>query len=199
MEEKKDSDALEAVLLNELNKTKLNEKCLSSEEIAAFIEKKLENNEKKRVMEHLSYCSDCTDVYLVSLRLKKKEKKSNIIRFNRMALAASVLFMIIALGIIYKIGFEPGNSSRFYAQINAGGELNNFLLKTSRKRISDSRTMNHILGLLKKQGHNVENYKINSIQIKKSPQHSRSFFNQTIKKIEIIVENGILKINLLNK
>jgi len=118
-------------LLSASLKQAQNEECLSSEEIAVLIEGNVEANDRDRMMNHLSTCDRCYDVFLLTSGLSKQE----IVPMRRtffshpMRLAASIIIAAFSLFLFYKIVFIPGISDKPDLEVETGKEAAAPLMK----------------------------------------------------------------------
>jgi len=100
------SEKLGNALANEMVKVKPG-RCPTSEEIAALIDGKLSQENRDKILHHLSSCNFCYDTFILTSDLKRKEfkKESNpLVIFKPLALAASIIIVIFSIYLFYKGG-----------------------------------------------------------------------------------------------
>ena len=115
--------------------------CPSFEEIAALVENKLKGKRRDKIMRHLSICDKCYKIFLMSSSLidKKSTRKYHI--FHPLALAASILIVVLSIFLFYKSNIIP---------------------KTSKQLIEESKVSPPDIMISKKRGIKNENLEIKS-------------------------------------
>lgn len=91
------------------------DECVDAEVIAGLVDGALpaDNEERDKVMKHLSSCDTCYEIYMLTAGLlaeeERKEEKSNIIRlrFKPLALAATILIAVVAMYLFFKVDKIP--------------------------------------------------------------------------------------------
>jgi hypothetical protein len=91
------------------------DECVDAEVIASLVDGALpaDNQERDKVMKHLSSCDTCYEIYKLTADLlaeeERKEEKSNIIRlrFKPLALAATILIAVVAMYLFFKVDEIP--------------------------------------------------------------------------------------------
>jgi len=78
--------------------------CPTLEEIATLVEGNCSARERDHIMKHLSACKECYDTFILSSDIKDKSLKKTPLPYRPLALAASVLLVILSLFILYKSG-----------------------------------------------------------------------------------------------
>lgn len=87
--------------------------CPGPEEIAAVVEGIVSEEERDRVLKHVSGCDACYDMFLLTAQLQKKEEEENkeekhkIIFLKPLALAASLLIVAFSIYLFYRSGEIP--------------------------------------------------------------------------------------------
>lgn len=87
--------------------------CPGAEEIAAVVEGIVSDEERDRVLKHVSGCDTCYDMFLLTAQLQKqeeeesKEEKHKIIFLKPLALAASLLIVAFSIYLFYRSGEIP--------------------------------------------------------------------------------------------
>ncbi len=91
------------------------DECVDAEVIAGLVDGALpaDNEERDKVMKHLSSCDTCYEIYMLTAGLlaeeERKEEKSNIIwlRLKPLALAATILIAVVAMYLFFKVDEIP--------------------------------------------------------------------------------------------
>jgi hypothetical protein len=86
------------------------DQCPSPEDIAALVEGRITGQKKDEIMKHISSCDACRETFILAAELNKEamaplqapKERSNIIFFRPLALAASILIVVISLYIFFK-------------------------------------------------------------------------------------------------
>jgi len=86
------------------------DQCPSPEDIAALVEGRITGQKKDEIMKHISSCDTCCETFILASELHKEamaplqapKERSNIIFFRPLALAASILIVVISLYIFFK-------------------------------------------------------------------------------------------------
>lgn len=87
--------------------------CPGPEEIAAVVEGTVSDEERDRVLKHVSGCDACYDMFLLTTQLQKKEEeeskeeKHKIIFLKPLALAASLLIVAFSIYLFYRSAEIP--------------------------------------------------------------------------------------------
>lgn len=89
--------------------------CVDAEVIAGLVDGALSagNEERDKVMKHLSSCDTCYEIYMLAAGLladeERKAEKSNIIRlrYKPLALAATILIAVAAIYLFFKVDEIP--------------------------------------------------------------------------------------------
>ncbi|UCH95953.1 MAG: hypothetical protein JSV88_03660 [Candidatus Aminicenantes bacterium] len=84
--------------------------CPSPEEIAALVEGRISGEKRNKIMKHLSSCDTCYGTFMLAFELQTeaiapeeiKRKRSNVVIFRPLALAASILIVIISIYLFFK-------------------------------------------------------------------------------------------------
>ncbi|MCP4158004.1 MAG: hypothetical protein GY757_60410, partial [bacterium] len=88
------------------------DQCLEPEEIAVLVEGNVTEGERDRLLKHISACESCYDVFLLTSELQTDVpgvKKKGIIssHIRPLALAASVLVVVLSLYVFFRSGGVP--------------------------------------------------------------------------------------------
>jgi len=86
--------------------------CPSFEEIAALVENKLKGKRRDKIMRHISTCDKCYKIYLMSSSLIDKKSARKYYIFHPLALAASVVIVILSIFLFYKSDIIPKTSKQ---------------------------------------------------------------------------------------
>ncbi len=86
--------------------------CPSFEEIAALVENKLKGKRRDRIMRHLSICDKCYKIFLMSSSLIDKKSTKKYYIFHPLALAASVVIVLLSIFLFYKSNIIPKTSKQ---------------------------------------------------------------------------------------
>lgn len=100
-------DVLSASLREAGDRTDL---CLSPEDIAALVEGRITGQKKDEMMKHISSCDACCETFILAVELHKEAiaplhapiERRNIIFFRPLAVAASILIVVISLYLFFK-------------------------------------------------------------------------------------------------
>lgn len=95
------------------------EECPGPEELAALIDGHLDEEQKDQHMRHISACDRCYEAFILGSQMHKETVKRKNIVFNPLALAASVLIVILSIYIVYKSGLTPKKSEPEYPAAEA--------------------------------------------------------------------------------
>lgn len=86
--------------------------CPSFEEIAALIDKRVKGKRRDEIMKHLSCCDRCYKVFLISSHLIEKKSTRKYHIFHPMALAASILIVVLSIFLFYRSNTIPKTSKQ---------------------------------------------------------------------------------------
>ena len=86
--------------------------CPSFEEIAALIDKRVKGKRRDEIMKHLSICDKCYKIFLMSSHLIEKKSTRKYHIFHPMALAASVVIVLLSIFLFYKSNIIPKTSKQ---------------------------------------------------------------------------------------
>lgn len=181
--------------------------CPSLDVIAQLVDKQLDAEEEDRVMEHLAQCEKCSEVYIMTSRMKtaadKREKestgKSNLIMMmprHRLALAASVIVAVVSLFIVYKVMWSPGGVKPFETTIDVDAKFGKYLFDTTTDTISGSKNLGDIRRFMAEHGHQLPEKDFKECRIQWPGAGSKSFF-QPPGKIRVKWEKGVLVITVI--
>jgi hypothetical protein len=98
-----DKDKLGRMLARKLQRPE-GETCPSTEDIAALAEGSVHGAERDILLRHISACSDCYVVFSLTIEMAKFPAKKRAPIFHPVAMAASLLIIVISVFIIYKSG-----------------------------------------------------------------------------------------------
>ena len=86
--------------------------CPSFEEIAALVENKLKGKGRDKIMRHISTCDKCYKIFLMSSHLIEKKSTRKYHIFHPMALAASVVIVLLSIFLFYRSNTIPKTSKQ---------------------------------------------------------------------------------------
>lgn len=86
--------------------------CPSFEEIAALIDKRIKGKRRDGIMKHLSCCDKCYKIFLMSSHLIEKKSTRKYHIFHPMALAASILIVVLSIFLFYRSNTIPKTSKQ---------------------------------------------------------------------------------------
>jgi hypothetical protein len=101
--------------------------CLPAEDIAALVEGRVGSEERDHMMKHLSACDTCYDIFLLAADLHGEEEREagkRIVKpslFKPLALAASILIVVVSIYIFYT-GRDIPKTSRELLDMSAPKE-----------------------------------------------------------------------------
>ena len=101
-----EEEAMGKALSDALKKSDKGE-CLTMEEIASLVDGSVDRNKRDEMMNHLSVCDKCYDIFLISSEIKDKSLRKRHPVLNPVGLAASVLIVAFLAFLVYKSGFFP--------------------------------------------------------------------------------------------
>jgi hypothetical protein len=86
------------------------DQCPSPEDIAALVEGRITGQKRDEIMKHISSCHACRETFILAAELHKQaiapmqaqKERSNIIFFRPLALAASILIVVISIYLFFK-------------------------------------------------------------------------------------------------
>ena len=86
------------------------DQCPSPEDIAALVDGRITGQRKDGIMKHISSCDACCETFILAAELHKEamaplqapKERSNIIFFRPLALAASILIVVISVYLFFK-------------------------------------------------------------------------------------------------
>lgn len=102
-------DVLSAGLREVGDKT---DQCPFPEDIAALVDGRITGQKRDEIMKHISSCDACCETFILAAELHKEaiaprqapKERSNIIFFRPLALAASILIVVISIYLFFKTG-----------------------------------------------------------------------------------------------
>ncbi len=97
--------------------------CLNPEEMAALVDGRLQGEQRDRLMHHISACDRCYDIFILSAEMQEDMGKKRIVVFRPLALAASVLLVVLSIVIIYKSGISLKQEEPAYPSSETSGEF----------------------------------------------------------------------------
>lgn len=100
-------DVLSAGLLEAGDRT---DQCPFPEDIAALVDGRITGQKRDEIMKHISSCDACCETFILAAELHKQaiaprqalKERSNIIFFKPLALAASILIVIVSIYLFFK-------------------------------------------------------------------------------------------------
>jgi hypothetical protein len=86
------------------------DQCPLPEDIAALVEGRITGQKRDEIMKHISSCDACCETFILAAELHKEaiapikapKERSNIIFFRPLALAASILIVVISIYLFFK-------------------------------------------------------------------------------------------------
>jgi hypothetical protein len=86
------------------------DQCPSPEDIAALVDGRITGQKRDEIMKHISSCDTCCETFILATELYKEaiaprqapKERSNIIFFRPLALAASILIVVISIYLFFK-------------------------------------------------------------------------------------------------
>jgi hypothetical protein len=86
------------------------DQCPSPEDIAALVDGRITGQKRDEIMKHISSCDACCETFILAAELHKEaiaprqapKERSNIIFFKPLALAASILIVVISIYLFFK-------------------------------------------------------------------------------------------------
>lgn len=86
------------------------DQCPLPEDIAALVEGRITGHKRDEIMKHISSCDACCETFILAAELHKEaiapmkapKERSNIIFFRPLALAASILIVVISIYLFFK-------------------------------------------------------------------------------------------------
>jgi len=86
------------------------DQCPSPEDIAALVDGRITGPKRDEIMKHISSCDTCCETFILAAELRKEaiapgqapKERSNFIFFRPMALAASILIVVISMYLFFK-------------------------------------------------------------------------------------------------
>jgi hypothetical protein len=86
------------------------DQCPSPEDIAALVDGRITGQKRDEIMKHISSCDACCETFILAAELRKEaiaprqapKERSNIIFFRPLALAASILIVVISIYLFFK-------------------------------------------------------------------------------------------------
>jgi hypothetical protein len=93
--------------------------CLSAPDIAALVDGRVSGEERDTKMKHLSSCETCYEIFVLTAGLLEEEetpmiKQRTFARYKPMALAASILIVVVAVYIFYQDADIPKTEDAFF-------------------------------------------------------------------------------------
>ncbi len=86
--------------------------CPSFEEIAALIDRRVKGKRRDGIMKHLSCCDKCYKIFLMASHLIEKKSTRKYHIFHPMALAASILIVVLSIFMFYRSNVIPETSKQ---------------------------------------------------------------------------------------
>lgn len=86
--------------------------CPSFEEIAALIDRRVKGKRRDGIMKHLSCCDKCYKIFLMTSHLIEKKSTRKYHIFHPMALAASILIVVLSIFMFYRSNVIPKTSKQ---------------------------------------------------------------------------------------
>ena len=178
----------------------------SLEELAVFVDIRLENKRRNVIIEHLATCADCYDIVQQTLLDLEADKKQTVLKLqgekpqsrNRYyALAASLVFLlVVASGLWFKAGFNPGQPLMYTASVELDTPLQDILLENDELVWSGDKAR-RFLRLLQQRGVELAGAETVMVATLYDPYRSKGLVK--VKEILLItVEDGVVQVVIEN-